>query len=152
MPVQEKTRPTNRSGQKSNKENAPHLLLGELHHACVKILGVSPTKKQSKQMAQMIVGALTTELAAKHLSKQKKHVPSGQSADAIALKYLGIPAGANALRQYRKAAKLNQTELANSCGIEQGAISAMERGKESIGVKRAKNLANVLKIDFRLLL
>lgn len=54
----------------------------------------------------------------------------------------GTPAGS--LRAYRYREDLTQAQLAKKTGIAQGHISAMERGKRTIGAKTAKRLAKVL--------
>ena len=50
------------------------------------------------------------------------------------------------LRAVRLARGLSQTELARRCGILQPTLSAMEHGREPIGVKRATVLATILRI------
>ena len=47
---------------------------------------------------------------------------------------------------------LSQLALAQQTGIPQRHISEMENGKRAIGKERAKTLAAVLKVDYRLLL
>jgi DNA-binding transcriptional regulator YiaG len=47
---------------------------------------------------------------------------------------------------------LTQMSLAELTGIPQRHISEMERGKRSIGKERAKKLAEVLNVDYRVLL
>lgn len=56
------------------------------------------------------------------------------------------------LRGARFREGLTQKELAKRSGISQENISKMENGKRPIGIKVAKKLANVLNIDFKLLI
>lgn len=57
-----------------------------------------------------------------------------------------------ALRGARFREGLSQKELALLCNISQDNLSRMENGKRTIGEKIAKRLAQVLKIDYQLLL
>jgi len=56
-----------------------------------------------------------------------------------------------ALRGARYREGISQKELARRCGISQENISRMENGKRPIGVRVAKKLARVLRIDVELL-
>ncbi|WP_045216279.1 helix-turn-helix domain-containing protein [Desulfonatronovibrio magnus] len=56
------------------------------------------------------------------------------------------------LRKVRSKEGLTQNELSKMTGIPQGHISKMENGKLAIGKDRAKRLAEVLKVDYRILL
>ena len=47
---------------------------------------------------------------------------------------------------------VTQSQLAQMTGIPQRHISEMEHGKRSIGKERAKQLAQILKVDYRVLL
>jgi len=57
-----------------------------------------------------------------------------------------------ALRGARTKEGLTQAQLAKKAKIAQAHISKMENGKMEIGKERAKRLANVLDIDYRILL
>jgi len=56
------------------------------------------------------------------------------------------------LRAARTKEGVTQSQLARLTGIPQRHISEMEHGKRSIGKARAKQLAEVLKVDYHLLL
>ncbi len=56
------------------------------------------------------------------------------------------------LRAARSKEGVTQSQLARMTGIPQRHISEMEHGKRSIGKERAKQLAEVLKVDYRVLL
>jgi DNA-binding XRE family transcriptional regulator len=56
------------------------------------------------------------------------------------------------LRAARTKEALSQLQLAGLTGIPQRHISAMEHGKRTIGRERAKKLAEVLQVDYRLFL
>lgn len=56
------------------------------------------------------------------------------------------------LKTARKDANLTQKALAELIGAEQSHIADMEKGKRSIGKVRAKKLAAVLKVDYRVFL
>jgi DNA-binding XRE family transcriptional regulator len=56
------------------------------------------------------------------------------------------------LRGARHRENLTQAQLAELTGIPQRHISEMETGKRSIGKQRAKLIAKVLNIDYRLFL
>ena len=47
---------------------------------------------------------------------------------------------------------VSQTQLATLTGIPQRHISEMEHGKRAIGKERAKQLADVLQVDYRVFL
>lgn len=64
----------------------------------------------------------------------------------------GEPKYSIALRGARNKEGLTQVELAEKTGIPQGHISSMENGKKEIGKERAKRLAEVLNIDYRVFL
>ena len=64
----------------------------------------------------------------------------------------GTPSYSAALHGARKRMGMTQKELAKASGIPQGHLSAMENGKKEIGKERAKRLAEVLDIDYRILL
>ncbi len=64
----------------------------------------------------------------------------------------GEPDYSIALRGARDKTGLTQIELSKLTGIPQGHISKMEKGKLAIGKERAKRLAEMLKIDYRVLL
>ena len=53
------------------------------------------------------------------------------------------------LRAHRQSQGLTQKELAKRSGVSQGRISEMEKGTQGIGVRQARKLAEVLKMDFR---
>ncbi len=57
-----------------------------------------------------------------------------------------------ALRGARKREGLTQRELADRIGVKQVHISQMENEKRPIGKEMAKRLANVLEVDYRVLL
>jgi ribosome-binding protein aMBF1 (putative translation factor) len=57
-----------------------------------------------------------------------------------------------ALRGARYREGLSQKDLARLCNISQENLSRMENGKRAIGEKTAKKLAQVLKVDYKLLL
>jgi len=56
------------------------------------------------------------------------------------------------LRGARFKEDMTQVQLAESSGIPRRHISEMENNRRSIGKERAKRLAEVLKVDYRLLL
>jgi ribosome-binding protein aMBF1 (putative translation factor) len=56
------------------------------------------------------------------------------------------------LRAARTKEGVTQSQLARLTGIPQRHISEMEHGKRSIGKERAKKLAEVLKVDYHILL
>ena len=56
------------------------------------------------------------------------------------------------LRAARTKEGVTQSQLAQRTGIPQRHISEMEHGKRPIGKARAKQLAEVLKVDYHLLL
>ena len=56
------------------------------------------------------------------------------------------------LRAARSKEGVTQSQLAQLTGIPQRHISEMEHGKRSIGKERAKKLAQVLHVDYHLLL
>jgi ribosome-binding protein aMBF1 (putative translation factor) len=66
--------------------------------------------------------------------------------------YRGVAEWAVALRGARGKEGLTQKALAALTGIPQGHISSMENGRMPIGKERARRLAEVLKIDYRILL
>jgi len=66
--------------------------------------------------------------------------------------FRGVAQWAVALRGARGKEGLTQKALAGLTGIPQGHISAMENGRMPIGKERARRLAEVLKIDYRILL
>ncbi len=57
-----------------------------------------------------------------------------------------------ALRGARNKEGLTQPELSRLTGIPQGHISKMENGRMKIGKERAKRLADVLNMDYRVFL
>jgi len=57
-----------------------------------------------------------------------------------------------ALRGARKREGLTQKELAGRAGVRQVHISKMENQKQPIGKEMAKQLAEVLKVDYRIFL
>lgn len=57
-----------------------------------------------------------------------------------------------ALRAYRTREDFTQRELAEKMGISQRHISEMETGKRVIGKEMAKRFAEVLGVDYRVLL
>ena len=57
-----------------------------------------------------------------------------------------------ALKGSRYKEEMTQKKLAEKTGIPQGHISAMENNKMGIGKERARRLAEVLDIDYRILL
>jgi len=57
-----------------------------------------------------------------------------------------------ALRGARNKEGLTQTELSRLTGIPQGHISQMENGKMEIGKERARRLAEVLNVNYRIFL
>lgn len=57
-----------------------------------------------------------------------------------------------ALRGVRKRERLTQKQLAELSEIPQGHISRMENGKMTIGKECARQLAKVLKADYRMFL
>jgi len=56
------------------------------------------------------------------------------------------------LKGARLRLELTQKNLAEKTGIEQADLSKMENGKISIGRERAKRIAKVLNVDYRILL
>jgi len=60
---------------------------------------------------------------------------------------IDTPGGA--IKAYRAREELTQKQLAKKCGLRQSHLSEMERNKRPIGLKVAKKLAKVLKIDYR---
>jgi DNA-binding XRE family transcriptional regulator len=62
------------------------------------------------------------------------------------------PAYSVALKAFREMRGLTQTSLAEATGIPQGHISAMERGKMTIGKERARRLAEALDAGYRIFL
>ena len=56
------------------------------------------------------------------------------------------------LKAARKDAKLTQKVLAERIGAIQSHIAEMEKGKKSIGKTRAKKLASILNMDYRVFL
>ena len=56
------------------------------------------------------------------------------------------------LRAARNRADLTQVELSEKTGIAQSHLSSMENGKLEIGKDRAKRLAEVLNVDYRIFL
>lgn len=56
------------------------------------------------------------------------------------------------LRAARTKEGVTQSQLAQMTGIPQRHISEIEHGKRSIGKERAKKLAEVLKVDYQILL
>jgi transcriptional regulator with XRE-family HTH domain len=57
-----------------------------------------------------------------------------------------------ALRGARGKEDLTQKELAQKKGIPQSHISSMKNGRMTIGKERAKRLATVLRVDYRIFL
>ena len=57
-----------------------------------------------------------------------------------------------ALRGARGKEGITQKELAQKTGIPQSHISSMENGKMPIGKERARRLAKVLRVDYRIFL
>lgn len=64
-------------------------------------------------------------------------------------KYPDIDSPGVKLRIYRELNKLSQRKLAQLSSVSQGRISDMENVKRGIGVKQAKKLAKILKIDYK---
>lgn len=62
------------------------------------------------------------------------------------------PAYSVALKSFREMRGLTQAALAEAAGIPQGHISAMERGKMTIGKERAKRLAKALDAGYKVFL
>ena len=56
------------------------------------------------------------------------------------------------LKTARKDAKITQKVLAERIGAKQSHIAEMEKGKKSIGKVRAKKLAVILNVDYRIFL
>jgi transcriptional regulator with XRE-family HTH domain len=51
-----------------------------------------------------------------------------------------------AVRVTREFAALSQIDLAKRAGLSQGTLSAIETGKATLGVERARRLARALKV------
>lgn len=52
----------------------------------------------------------------------------------------------DSVRIAREILNLSQNQLSDLCGIPQSTLSAIESGKTSLGVERAKKLAQVLNV------
>jgi transcriptional regulator with XRE-family HTH domain len=63
-----------------------------------------------------------------------------------AARFRGKLTPGKALRIYREANELTQSELAKRSGMTQNSISALEHYRSTLGVDRAKILARVLKV------
>jgi DNA-binding XRE family transcriptional regulator len=59
---------------------------------------------------------------------------------------------AGRIKAYRLRQDLTQAQLAKKSGITQANISAMERGRRSIGLNVAKKLASILNCDYKKLI
>lgn len=64
---------------------------------------------------------------------------------APARKYGDLTPG-KAVKMLRELHEMTQAQLAKLSGVPQSAISAIEHGKESVGIERSKKLARVLKV------
>jgi ribosome-binding protein aMBF1 (putative translation factor) len=56
------------------------------------------------------------------------------------------------VRAYRKALGISQAQLAEKLGCQQANVSAIEKGKRSIGGTMAKKLAKIFEVDVRMFL
>jgi transcriptional regulator with XRE-family HTH domain len=77
------------------------------------------------------------------MSERSRYLPTKTYADV---------SPGRALRVVRELQGMTQTELAQAAGITQTAVSALEGGRESLGVDRAKALAAVLRVHPAVLL
>ena len=62
----------------------------------------------------------------------------------LAKRHVEVSVG-ESVRILRELQELSQNELAESCGIPQSTISAIENDRVSLGVERAKTLARALR-------
>ena len=58
----------------------------------------------------------------------------------------------DAVRVTRELQEMSQIDLAEACGIPQGTISSIERGRVTLGAERAEKLARALKVHPAVLL
>jgi transcriptional regulator with XRE-family HTH domain len=70
----------------------------------------------------------------------------GQHGRLTPAKIRGAFTPAIALKTIRELQGLSQKQLADASGIGQPIISAMEHGRATIGIERAKKLARVLRV------
>ena len=68
-----------------------------------------------------------------------------------ARRYAGLTVG-DTVRVTRELQELTQSELARRAGLSQPILSAIEKGRLSLGVQRAKRLARALKVHPAVLL
>jgi len=98
-----------------------------------------------------------TFVPAKHLQKLEDFLEKYGESESIPWEELAKDQIAKykksglALRGARYREGLSQKELSKRTGISQENISKMENGHRTIGEKVAKKLANILRIDFKLL-
>ena len=71
------------------------------------------------------------------MARRKRYLPAKRYA------HLTIGEGLRVLRELQE---MTQAELAAASGIPQAAISALENGRLSLGLERAKKLARALKV------
>jgi transcriptional regulator with XRE-family HTH domain len=77
------------------------------------------------------------------MTERSKYLPTKTYADV---------SPGRALRLMRELQGMTQTALARAAGISQTAVSALEGGREQLGVDRAKALAAVLRVHPAVLL
>ena len=68
-----------------------------------------------------------------------------------ARRYAGLTTG-DTVRVTRELQELSQSELARRAGVSQPVLSAIENGRVSLGLERAKKLARALKVHPSVLL
>ncbi len=71
------------------------------------------------------------------MKKKRKYLPAKRYA------HLSIGEGIRVLRELQE---MTQADLAAASGVPQAAISALENGRLSLGLERAKRLARGLKV------
>ena len=97
-------------------------------------------EKNIRTYLKIVINNLADTVPAEVIRKNiKKRVPLA-----------GTSAGA--LKAYRLREDLTQAQLAMKTGIAQSHISAMERGKRTIGIKSAKTMAKALNCRWERLL
>lgn len=81
----------------------------------------------------------------------KKHRSKSPTSRVVARARVGLTPGST-IRVAREVMEWSQSELASRAGLTQSTVSAIERGKISLGVERAKRLAVVLGVHPAVLL
>jgi len=101
-----------------------------------------------------VTGPASNREQAVRLLRELGFVDDGESVASMEVfkEFSGEKKAPALLRGARHKEGLTQIQLAAASGILQRHISAMENGKEPIGKERAKRIAKVLNVDYRVFL